>query len=205
MHLLSVSLFLLMLLAAPVSYELDAQKSELIGLTQPGGLPGAAHPHVVRATKVTGKIVYDAESPAGSSVHVSFPTAGLLNDESALRKREGMKDMSDGSREAVGNNMREEDQLSPKLFPTISFDSTSIKGSGAKLEVTGKLSLRGVEKEISLPVEVTVKDGELLGTGTVVVKHSDFRFKPYSAAFGAVKNLDEITLKVRLVGREKSP
>ena len=212
MHLMPMSRFLFPLVlvaaaaarAAPVKYELDPAKTELIALTSPGGLPGASHPHVILATKVTGKIVYDAQAEAASTVSVSFPTSGLQNDDPALRKREGMGTMSDSSRSSVGNNMREDEQLSPKLFPTISFQSTAVKPLGhGQLEVTGKISIRGVEKELTLPVNVSVKNGELVGTGAVVVKHSDFRFRPYSAALGAVKNLDEITLKLKLVGKQQ--
>lgn len=205
MHPVGMSLFLFMVLAAPVTYELDPQKTELLAITHPGGIPGASHPHTIHATMVSGKIVWDSEAPAASSVTVSFPTGGLVNDDPALRKREGMKELSEGSREAVGNNLREEDQLAPKLFPTIAFDSTAVKDLGyGQLEVKGKLSIRGVEKEIALPVNVAVKDGTFTGEGALIIKHSDFRFRPYSAALGAVKNLDEISLKLKLVGREKA-
>ncbi len=199
-----MSHLLLLLLAAPVTYELDPKKTELLALTSPGGLPGAAHPHVIVATKVTGKIVYDADDPGAATISVSFPTDGLRADDPQLRKREGMKDVSDGSREGVNENMRGDDQLNPKLFPSISFTSTAVKDIGhGQLEVSGKLSIRGVEKDISLPVTVKVKDGELVGQGALLIKHSDFKFKPYSAALGAVKNLDEIALKMKLVGRAK--
>src|SRR5207248_669153 len=52
MHPLAVSLFLFMVLAAPVTYELDPNKTELLAMTTPGGLPGASHPHAIVATKV---------------------------------------------------------------------------------------------------------------------------------------------------------
>jgi polyisoprenoid-binding protein YceI len=199
-----MSHLLLLLLAAPVTYELDPKKTELLALTSPGGFPGAAHPHVIVATRVTGSVVYDAEEPAASTVNVSFPTDGLEADRPALRKREGLGDLSDGSREGINNNMRGDDQLNPRLFPAISFTSTAVKDLGhGLLEVSGKLSIRNVEKEIALPVTVKVKDGELVGQGAVVIKHTDFKFKPYSAVLGAVKNLDEIALKVKLVGRAK--
>jgi hypothetical protein len=64
--------------------------------------------------------------------------------------------------------------------------------------------MRGVEKEVKLPVNVSVKDHELIGVGALLIRHTDFRFKPYSAALGAVKNADEISLKVKLVGRESA-
>ena len=201
MHSHPMSHLLLLILTAPVTYELDASKTELIALLAPGGLPGLAHPHVVVASQVTGSIVWDAESPAGSSVKLTFPTSGLRADDANLRKRESMGELSDKQREEINGNMRDEDQLSPKLFPNISFASTSVKpAADGTLEVKGKLSIRGVEKELTMPVTVKEKDGQFIGTGNAVIRHTDFKFKPYSAALGAVKNQDEITLKVRLVG-----
>jgi len=191
--------------AAGVTYPLDPSKTELLAIIHPGGIPGASHPHVIEATHVTGSMVFDTEKPEASSVTVSLPTDGLRNDAPALRKREGMSEMSQGSREGVANNMHEDDQLNPKLFPAIGFQSTRVKDLGhGQLEVTGKLSIRGVEKEVTLPVNVGVRDGELVGTGALTIKHTDFHFKPYSAALGAVKNLDEITLKLKLVGRAQA-
>ncbi len=198
-----MSHILLLLLAAPGTYDLDATKTELVAVLAPAGLPGIGHPHVVVATQVSGSIVYDPEAPQSTTVNVTFPTAGLRADDPALRKREGMGEFSDKQRAGVNENMREEEQLSPKLFPTISFASTSVtKGKDGQLEVKGKLSIRSVEHEITMPVTVKEDGGELTGTGNVVIRHTDFKFKPYSAALGAVKNKDEILLKVKLVGRK---
>ena len=75
MQLVSVSLFLFIALsAAPITYELDPAKTELLALTTPAGIPGASHPHAIVATRVTGKIVYDAAAPENSSVTLSFPS-----------------------------------------------------------------------------------------------------------------------------------
>lgn len=37
--------------------------------------------------------------------------------------------------------------------PEITFESTSVKGSGSKFEVTGNLTIKGVTNEVTIPVE----------------------------------------------------
>jgi polyisoprenoid-binding protein YceI len=197
---------LLCTLAAPVTYELDAKATELLAFTRPEGLKTAAHPHVLQAQQVKGTMVYDDEHPERSSVRVGFPTDWLVNDDSALRQREHLSPMSDSQRASVAANMRGEDQLDPKRFPSIDFESTGVKKlDDGRLEVTGTLGIRGVRKQLTLPVSVSVKDGVLRGEGSTVIKHSDFNFLPYTAALGLIRNADEITLRLLLVGRSKAP
>jgi polyisoprenoid-binding protein YceI len=197
---------LLLSLAAPVTYDLDPKATELLGFLTPEGFKSAAHPHVVQAQQLKGTIVYDDEHVEGSSVRVAFPTDWLVNDDPVLRKREGLEPMKDSARAGVSENMRSEDQLNPKKFPTIDFESSAVrKLDGGKLEVKGLLGIRGVRKEITLPVTVSVKDGVLRGEGALSIKHSDFNFLPYSAALGLIRNADEIKLRLLLVGKAAAP
>ena len=197
---------LLLALGGSVTYELDAKASELLALTEPEGLKTAAHPHVIVAQQVKGTLVYDPEHPESASVRISFPTDWLVNDDPELRKREHFEPMSDSQRASVASNLRGSDQLDPKRFPTIEFESTAVrKLDDGKLEVKGLLGIRGVRKEITLPVTATLKDGVLRGEGSLVIKHSDFNFLPYSAALGLIRNADAITLRVRLVGKSAAP
>jgi polyisoprenoid-binding protein YceI len=197
---------LLLSLAAPLTYELDPKATELLAFLSPEGLKSAAHPHVMQAQQLKGSVVYDDERPEASSVRVSFPTDWLVNDDPALRKREGLEPMKDSARAAVAENMRGHDQLDTKAYPTIDFQSTAVrKLDGGRLEVKGLLGIRGVRKEISVPVTVVVKDGVLRGEGAFSIKHSDFNFLPYTAALGLVRNADEIKLRVLLVGKAKAP
>ena len=193
---------LLIVLAAPVSYELDPAKTQLIAITHPGGFKAASHPHVVEATAVKGSLTWDPENVEGSSVKVSFPSDGLKADDPASREREGMGTMGDSAREAVNANLREEDQLDVKRYPTISFESTRVDKVGeGKLAITGLMTIREVKHAYTFGASVSLKDKQLTAEGQFTLYHSDFKIRPYSAALGAVKNQDEITLKVKLVGK----
>jgi len=194
-------------LAAPITYPIDPEATELVALTRPAGLlRGAAHPHLIAARRVEGEVVHDAEAPDASSVRVRFPAEALEVDDPDLRRKYGLDGtLDDGDRKKVAGAMRAEDQLDTGKHPTIAFESRSVRWLGGdRLEVRGSLAIRGVAAEIALPVRVTVKDGVLRGEGTVTVTHAMFRFDPFSTALGTIRNAEAILLRVTLVGRARA-
>ncbi|HVF60857.1 MAG TPA: YceI family protein [Thermoanaerobaculia bacterium] len=85
-----------------------------------------------------GTIKYDKQAPANSSVEFTVQAASI----------------------DTGNNDRDTHLKSPDFFdapkfPTLSFASTSVKPQDADtLEVTGDLTIHGVTKRVTIPVEV---------------------------------------------------
>lgn len=97
-----------------------------------------------------GVIVYDAEEPSNSSVSVTVQTASIDTD----------------------NDERDQHLRSPDFFaaeehPTLTFESRKVAPLGdGKLAVTGDLTLRGVTKEVTIPVEVLGVMGSKAGFAT---------------------------------------
>jgi polyisoprenoid-binding protein YceI len=84
----------------------------------------------------SGTVQFNAENPAESSVAFTINTASI--------------DTATPDRDA---HLRSEDFFFVDKHPTITFVSTTIaKKSGDDYDVKGKLTIRGVEKEIALPV-----------------------------------------------------
>lgn len=63
-----------------------------------------------------------------------------------------------------------------------------------QLTSTGKLSMAGVEKTISVEVSATKKDGKLIFQGEKPLKLSEFEIEPPSAMFGQIQTHDDITV-----------
>lgn len=186
----------------PRTFTLDSAKSSfVVQVFKAGAASGLAHDHVIKATGLTGSVVVDPASLATAAVEVTVQTKGLVNDEPLLRKRYGLEgEVNEKDRAAILDNMRNEDQLDIQKFPTIRFVSTSVvPGAGTALTLKGRLTIKGVTKDISLPCDVAIKDKTVDGKGTVRLKTSDFGIEPYSAFLGAVRNQDEIILHVRFV------
>lgn len=97
-----------------------------------------------------GVIVYDAEKPEASTVEFTVQATSI----------------------DTGNDRRDEHLRSPDFFnvaehPTLSFKSSSVKpGADGKLMVTGDLTMHGVTKTVTIPVEVLGMMGDKAGFAT---------------------------------------
>jgi polyisoprenoid-binding protein YceI len=90
-------------------------------------------------------------------------------------------DKVDTANEKRDAHLKSPDFFNAKQYPTITFKSTSVKkGEGSALQVTGDLTMHGVTKSITVPVELTGKGQFPPGTqragveATFIVKRSEF-------------------------------
>ena len=137
-----------------------------------------------RFTDFTGSIVYDAETPANSTVNATIKVASV---DTESERRDG--------------HLRSADFFDVETYPNMTFTSSSTEVKGDILMVTGDLTLRGVTKKTVLPVEV-------LGLGThpmtkasvagfqadLIVKRSDFGVNSWTDAAGVLG--DEVTVTI---------
>lgn len=188
------------------TFAIDKAKSSIvIQVFKDGAAAALAHDHVVDVKDFAGAIVADAADPAAASVEVTAQTASFFNDDAKLRKKFGLdSEISEKDRKAVEENMKSKEQLDIAGFPTVKFVSTSVKkGADGKLTLAGKLTLHGVTKDVTMPLDAKVTGDDVDGSASFRIKTSDYGIKPYSALLGAVKNKDEIVLHLHLVGHAK--
>ncbi|MFF0244741.1 YceI family protein [Streptosporangium sandarakinum] len=147
-------------------------------------------------TKVRGSIPVheattslDATNPAASTVHVVLDVAGI---QTGSQIRDG--------------HLRTGDFLDAATHPHITFDSTAVKHvDGDGFEVTGQLTIRGVTRQITFPLEYTGTAVDAQGLtrvgfeGSTVINRKDFGIT-YNAALetGGVMISDKITLEFDL-------
>ncbi|NIO08941.1 MAG: hypothetical protein GTO40_13370 [Deltaproteobacteria bacterium] len=190
--------------AGPQLYKLDPDKSRLyvqVFKDTSTLAAGLAHDHVVLATGWQGQVFVDPQNLSVCEIKVTVPVSGLQPDSREMRTLVGYKTMiSESRQETVGKHMRAKKQLDAKNFPEITFRSQSCSGTKKALQVNGKLTIRGKDKLISVPLEVFQSGNTIRVKGTFTAQHSDFGFKPYSAFFGAVKNRQDIRFVINVVG-----
>lgn len=95
-----------------------------------------------RFTDVKGVITNFDSNPANASVDVEIATASLTTGD-------------DGR----DSHLKSADFFEVETYPTITFKSTKVEGSGESFKVTGNLTIHGVTKEVVL-------DASFHGTGT---------------------------------------
>ena len=119
-----------------------------------------------RFVDIKGSLLVDEQAPSKGSIKVEIKTASIQTDH---EKRD--------------THLRGPDFFSVKQFPTILFESRSIKKSAGGYDVTGDLTLHGVKRSITTKVEHvgTGKDpwgGTRTGFETTfTIKRSDFGMK----------------------------
>lgn len=84
-------------------------------------------------------------------------------------------------------------------YPKATFKSTAIKGLGAgKFEVAGKLDIKGVVRELVVPVTITQAGPQSTATGSFVLKRLEFKIGDGEWADTTVV-ANDVTVKFKLV------
>jgi polyisoprenoid-binding protein YceI len=145
-------------LAEPVTYKVDADHSG-VGFTIRhfvSNTPG-------RFRDFDGTIVHDKDNPVASKVEFTVQAASI-----------------DTANDDRDKHLRSADFFDVEKFPTLTFTSTQVKAQDKDtLDVTGDLTIHGVTKRITIPVDYlgTVKtpNGEKAGYETsFVVNRKDY-------------------------------
>ena len=140
-----------------------------------------------RFNDISGVVVFDKDNPSKSSVELSVKVESLDTNNS-IRDR----------------SLKSPDFFDAKQFPTMTFKSTKVEGSGDTLKVSGDLIIHGVTK----PMTVDFKKGgegkgvfgEMRGGGETrfTIKRSDFGMNFQQGAVG-----DEVNITLSLEGIKK--
>jgi polyisoprenoid-binding protein YceI len=105
-----------------------------------------------------------------------------------------------------------EDMLDTTKYPEITFKSKNIQQkNGNQFVVSGDLNLRGITKEIQVPIEfnglVTTRMGLIAGfSGTMVLKLSDFQV-PFTREFEPGRRVvgDDLKVELQVEAKPQAP
>ena len=140
-----------------------------------------------RFNDISGMVVFDRDNPSKSSVELSVQVESL-DTHNSIRER----------------SLKSPDFFDVKQFPTMTFKSTKVEGSGDTLKVFGDLTIHGVTK----PMTVDFKKGgegkgvfgEMRGGGEThfTIRRSDFGMNFEQGEVG-----DEVNIILSLEGIKK--
>lgn len=71
-------------------------------------------------------------------------------------------------------HLRSVDFFEVERFPSITFQSLRIESAGRRAAVVGRLTLRGVTREVTVPVDVQVTDSALVASGEFIVNRGEY-------------------------------
>ena len=157
----------------------------------------AGHEHEAVANTVTGQVAADFDDLSRSSLDVSVQASSLKITD----RDESPEDVQKVQQAMLGPQV-----LDVARFPTIRFRSKAVTGtrvlSGTYVAaVSGELSLHGVTKPFTVPLQLESGEDALTATGKMVVKQTEFGIEPISAGGGLVKVEDDVTISFQIVAR----
>ena len=181
-------------------YKIDSTKSKIeIHVAKDGFLKAFGHDHLISATQFSGDVQVNASKMEDSTVSFTADSASLR----VIDPGESEKDRNEVQATMLGAQV-----LDVARYPKIEFSSTAVKvssstGGKSELQVTGTLTLHGVQKPITLPVRVRIADDGTFTCDTEIsLLQSDFGITPYKAAGGAVRVKDKLTIVFHIVARK---
>src|SRR5690606_17823529 len=101
-------------------------------------------------------------------------------------------------------NMLKPEVLDAERYATISLRAAKVSGSVESPVVTALITLKGVTREVSVPVELAVDARRLTATGAFDILQTEFGMKPFSAALGALEVQDRLHLEFKVVAELES-
>jgi polyisoprenoid-binding protein YceI len=181
--------------------QLDAAASRIYVVTHRTGLLSfLGHEHVILAQHWSARLCWSAASPAASNAQFTIDARTLSIDADTARKLAGL---------GGGPSRRQRDQMQRKMLdaqhldvgrhPQIRFASTGVTLANDTLRLHGRITIKGVTRDVALPVTVHEAFGVVRIAGALSVAQSAFDIRPESIA-GVVKVADTVDIHVRLVG-----
>ena len=186
--------------ASHTVYSINAARSRIeLAVFREGLLKSVGHNHVIMAKNFSGEIRFSPADLSDSSIRLSIDAGSLSVDDPELSEKD---------RKEVQTTMQGPKVLDVQKFPRIEFHSTHVINAGSNgedLTLTGRLSLHGVEKEITFPVHVHRESDFLRATGTTTLTQSDFAMKPIRSALGTLRVKDQVQVSLDIVAEKIAP
>jgi polyisoprenoid-binding protein YceI len=150
-----------------------------------GLLSGLAHDHHFSATDWRATAVLDPAEPGLARVEVVVAAGSLRDQQAALSKQE---------RDKVNGRTAGPETLDAARYPEIRFVADRLDG-----DLIGTLSLHGVSRPLTVPVQATREGERWRVKGAARIKQSEFGIEPYSGFAGTVAVHDEVVIEFELL------
>jgi polyisoprenoid-binding protein YceI len=184
------------------NYAINSEKSKLqITVSKEGLFKAFGHDHLVSANTISGRVRFNEKTLENSSIELTVKATSLTVIDPGE---------SDTDRRQVQSTMAGKNVLDSEKYPEIRFTSTGVKAGkkteeGLEVILEGRLTLHGVEKPISLPVRLTMRDGEIRAEGEAPLLQTDFGITPIKVGGGTVKVKNKIRIRFDVVADKLVP
>jgi hypothetical protein len=186
-------------------YEVNPQASVVHVLAYRGGtLARFGHNHVLTVHGLRGRI-WSHPTLARSGFQFSFPVAAMIVDDSGARQAAGSdfdSEIPQTDRDGTRKNMLRAEVLDAERYPGIELKSAAIAGSAQKPQVSARITIRNVTRDVAVAPAVVIDGARIRVSGEFDIQQTDFGIKPFSAALGALQVQDRLHVRFDVVGEK---
>lgn len=183
-------------------YDFDPAQSQLYVVTHRRGLLAGVfgHEHSIVPTSWSGGFCWAPNAPQNANGSVTIDARTLIIDSDEGRKMAGLGGGPSANQiKTLQKKLLDEQHLDAERHAEIELEIPAVnKADGERLEVKGRLTLKGITRDVVFPLQLSADADRLRATGTLTVRQSDFGIKPESIA-GVVKVSDPVDIKFKLV------
>jgi polyisoprenoid-binding protein YceI len=180
-------------------YAIDLSQSQVTAiLVQEGFIARKYQNHRVEVRTFSGKIEVSSKDETQVAVELEAEAKSLTNVDQTMSEFERKE-----FHNVLNNTVIETDKFPKIKFVSVSISDARKSGETRSFTLAGDLTLHGVTKRVSFPVNVTMNDQQLHATGEAKLKHSDFGMKPYTAGLGMIKIGDEVKISFAVVAKSQ--
>ena len=188
-------------------FRVDSAASLLtIRVYKGGALSRAGHNHVIASHALTG-VAYVPEDPTHASFDIHLPVNDLTVDEDALRAQEEGADFPAGvpedAKAGTKKNMLGAALLEGDRYPEIVLQSEALQrgaqGLDEELQAQVRVIVRDRATSVIVPIRYEIHGDDLQVEGEVPLKQTDLGLTPFSLFGGALRVLDDIKVRFKVV------
>ena len=93
--------------------------------------------------------------------------------------------------------------LDGERYPEVKVGSAKVGGTLQAPEVTARITIKEVSREVQVPVKVAVEGAKLTVSGEFDILQTEFGIKPFSVALGALEVQDKLHIKFAITAEKR--
>jgi hypothetical protein len=167
-----------------------------------------ARRHVVRARRLSGVATIEIDEDRREvrcRIEVEIPGEALSVDPPRLREELGWETIPAEERAAMKRSLREETSLWLAEHPSLHFRARRCDlGTPGVVVVRGELGIRGVTRQLDVPMNVSVDRGSLEAAGVFEVRPEDFGMRPRAGPRAGIRLGRTVTVAFQVFARRAS-
>jgi len=132
-----------------------------------------------RFARFSGDVVVDPAALTSARISLTIDAASL---ETGIAMRD--------------NHLRSSDFFEVERFPTVTFQSVRVEAAGRRATVVGRLTLHGVTREITVPIDVQITTTALVASGEFIVNRGEYAIN-YNSFVNPIGNEVRVTFTFR--------